>query len=98
MRERRKPDDRERKGEDGAAKKRRAPARRRTCRFCAEKKLTIDYKQGRALQPFLTERGKIVPRRISGNCRYHQHEIVLAIKRARIMALISFTATQQGQT
>ncbi len=83
------------KDDDKAPKKKsKFPPRKRSCRFCADKKVVIDYKNGRALQPFLSERGKITPRRISGNCRYHQHEITLAIKRARIMALISFSATQ----
>ncbi len=75
-------------------KKGRPIIRRRVCRFCADKKLTIDYKDGRVLTPFTTERGRIVVRRISGNCASHQREITLAIKRARILALIPFSATQ----
>ena len=68
--------------------------RRRQCRFCADKKLVIDYKDGRALTAFTSERGKIVPRRISGNCAKHQREVTEAIKRARILAFIPYTATQ----
>lgn len=78
----------------GLKKKGRLPMRRRMCRFCVDKKLVIDYKEGKLLVPFTSERGRIVPRRISGNCAKHQREITLAIKRARILALIPFTATQ----
>lgn len=90
---RRDRDDDKSKGK-GYKKKSRLPLRRRQCRFCVDKKLIIDYKEGKLLLPFTTERGKIVPRRISGNCAGHQREITLAIKRARILALIPFTATQ----
>ena len=75
-------------------RKTRLISRPRVCRFCVDKKLVIDYKEGRALSPFITERGKIVPRRISGNCAKHQREINLAIKRARIIALVPYTAIQ----
>jgi len=78
--------------------KRRQPRERfmrnRTCRFCEDKKMKVDYKDARALSPYVTERGKIVPRRITANCAYHQREVTLAIKRARILALLPFTATQ----
>ena len=76
-------------------KKMRPVGRKRSCRFCADKKLAIDFKDGRLLAPFTSERGRIVPRRISGNCAKHQRDITIAVKRARILALISFTATQQ---
>lgn len=75
-------------------KKTRTISRPRVCRFCADKKIVIDYKDARILSPFTTERGKIVPRRISGNCAKHQREITLAIKRARSMAIVPYTATQ----
>ena len=75
-------------------RKARPMSRRRVCRFCADKKLVIDYKDGKLLLPFTSERGKLVPRRISGNCAKHQREVTTAIKRARILALIPFTATQ----
>jgi len=65
--------------------------RRRVCRFCADKSLTIDYKDPQALRYFVTERGKIVPRRISGTCAKHQRELTRAIKRARVIALLPFT-------
>lgn len=66
--------------------------RRKICRFCVEKILYIDYKDQRRLRGFITERGKIVPKRISGNCAYHQRQLTTAIKRARHMALLPFTA------
>lgn len=68
--------------------------KKRYCRFCADADLRIDYKDGRALNYYITERGKIIPRRITGNCSFHQRELTTAIKRARIIALIPFTATQ----
>ena len=84
------------KGKGGRRPKRqnRNFGRRKVCKYCADKKLTIDYKDGRALLAFTTERGKIIPRRISGACAYHQREITNAIKRARVLALIPYTATQ----
>lgn len=86
------------KDKEKAKKKRSLITRKRSCRFCADKKITIDYKDGRLLLPFTTERGKIVARRISGNCAGHQREVTNAIKRARILALIPFTATQVPMT
>ncbi len=65
--------------------------RRRGCGFCADETLKIDYKDPQSLKYFVTERGKIVPRRISGACAKHQREIQLAIKRARNIALLPFT-------
>ena len=67
--------------------------RRKVCRFCADKKLQIDYKDARTLASFLTERGKIIPSRITGTCARHQRQLTTAIKRARIMALLPFTVT-----
>ncbi len=72
----------------GGPRKKRPFQRRKVCRFCAEKNLTIDYKEPRTLRYFISERGKIVPRRISGNCAAHQREITEAIKRARNIALL----------
>ena len=79
-------------GGPGGPRKRRPFQRRKVCRFCAEKNLTIDYKEPRTLRFFVTERGKIVPRRISGNCAAHQREITEAIKRARNIALLPIAA------
>ena len=68
--------------------------RRRVCRFCADKSVVIDYKDPQALRYFITERGKIVPNRISGSCAKHQRKITLAIKRARTIALLPFTLSE----
>jgi small subunit ribosomal protein S18 len=64
--------------------------RRKVCRFCAEKTLPIDYKEVRILSNFVTERGKIIPSRITGTCARHQRELTTAIKRARTTALLPF--------
>lgn len=66
--------------------------KRRQCNFCAEKIEVIDYKETARLRRFITERGKILPRRITGNCAQHQRRLTTAIKRAREMALLPFTA------
>lgn len=74
-----------------APKGRRGFGRRKVCRFCADKSLLIDYKDTKTLRFFTTERGKIVPRRISGNCARHQRALTQAIKRARHLALMPYT-------
>jgi small subunit ribosomal protein S18 len=66
--------------------------RKRVCKFCVEKIEYIDYKDLKMLQQFIPERGKILPRRISGTCALHQRKLQNAIKRARIAALLPFTA------
>ncbi len=71
-------------------KKRRVYHRRKVCRFCADSSLVIDYKDSKSLRYFITERGKIIPRRISGSCAKHQRALTLAIKRARTIALLPF--------
>ncbi len=68
-------------------------SRRKVCRFCADKSLTVDYKDAGQLRYFITERGKIIPRRISGNCAKHQRSLTLAVKRARVVALLPFSIT-----
>jgi small subunit ribosomal protein S18 len=65
--------------------------RRRICRFCIEKVDIIDFKDTRFLQNYIPERGKILPRRISGNCAIHQRMLAEAIKRARNIALLPYT-------
>lgn len=65
--------------------------RRKVCRFCAEKTLPIDYKEYRILSNFVTERGKIIPSRITGTCARHQRRLTTAIKRARTAAIMPFT-------
>lgn len=64
--------------------------RRRVCRFCTDKAAVIDYKDVLTLKSYQTERGKIMPRRISGNCAKHQRIITDAIKRARNIAFLPF--------
>ena len=66
--------------------------RRKVCAFCVDKIEKIDYKDAAKLRRFTTERGKILPRRISGNCAKHQRQVTIAIKRARNIALLPFTA------
>ena len=74
----------------GGPRKKRPFQRRKVCRFCADKQVSIDYKDPRTLRYFVSERGKIIPRRISGNCSKHQREITEAIKRARRIVAMSF--------
>lgn len=71
---------------------RRRGGKRKVCRFCADPELAIDYKDPGQLKYFVSDRGKIVPRRISGNCARHQRAITLAVKRARNIALMPYTA------
>ena len=72
---------------------RRRFGRRKGCRYCADKSLTINYKEIDGLKYFISERGKIVPRRISGNCASQQRKLTEAIKRARNIALLPFSAS-----
>jgi small subunit ribosomal protein S18 len=65
--------------------------KKKVCRFCTQK-LKIDYKDADMLRKFITERGKILPRRITGTCAKHQRALALAIKRARIIAILPFVA------
>lgn len=65
--------------------------RRKVCSFCVDKVEEIDYKDVAKLRRYITERGKILPRRISGNCAKHQRQMTTAIKRARNVALLPFT-------
>lgn len=67
--------------------------RRKVCRFCSEKDAIIDYRDASGMKYFISERGKIVPRRISGNCAKHQREMAEAVKRSRHLALIPFAIT-----
>lgn len=66
--------------------------KRRQCNFCADKVEHIDYKEIPKLRRYVTERGKILPRRITGNCALHQRQLTSAIKRARVMALLPYTS------
>ena len=73
--------------------KKRTYNRRKVCRFCADTNLTIDYKDPKSLRFFITERGKIIPSRISGTCAKHQRILMHAIKRARTIALLPYVGT-----
>ena len=66
--------------------------RKKVCRFCAERGIKVDFKDQTMLKYFVTERGKIIPRRISGNCAKHQRQVAVAIKRSRGLALIPYNA------
>lgn len=67
--------------------------KRKVCRFCEQKSAFIDYKDDRMLRKYLSARGKIIPRRISGTCARHQRSLTRAIKRGRILALLPYAAT-----
>ncbi len=64
--------------------------RRKYCQFCKDHVDYIDYKDAQMLRRYMTDRGKIKPRRVSGNCAQHQHELAMAVKRAREMALVPY--------
>ena len=78
--------------EDRKMRPRMKRGRRKVCKFCADKNASIDYKDIRTLEKFVTERGKIMPRRMSGMCAKHQRDLAIAIKRARIVALMPYVA------
>jgi small subunit ribosomal protein S18 len=83
----------DRDGGGGSGKERgmRRP-KKKICSFCVDKVKGIDYKETAKVRKFITERGKILPRRISGNCAVHQRQLTIAIKRARQIALLPFTS------
>ncbi len=67
--------------------------RKKKCRFCVNPQMEISYKNERMLQRYVSDRGKIVARRVTGNCAKHQREITTAIKRARIIAILPYTSS-----
>jgi small subunit ribosomal protein S18 len=73
-------------------KREKRKGKKRVCNFCVDKVVYIDYKLSEKLRRFITDRGKILPRRISGNCAKHQRQLTIAIKRARQMALLPYTS------
>ena len=77
-------------GQRSATNRQQLQRKKRTCRFCDAKDVYIDYKNEKRLQRFVSEQGKIIPRRITGTCARHQRQLVNAIKRARHLALLSF--------
>ena len=84
--------DREKKRAKRDPLKKKRIYKKKPCRFCMDKIEEIDYLDYQKFQKFLTERGKIVPSRISGNCAKHQRQIAKAIKKARVLALLPFVA------
>ncbi|MDI3280253.1 MAG: 30S ribosomal protein S18 [Bacillota bacterium] len=72
-------------------KERGRKGKKKVCAFCTDKVKVVDYKEVARLRRFITERGKILPRRISGNCAKHQRQLTVAIKRARQVALLPYT-------
>ncbi len=86
-----------RSGPAGAAERREKSGRkqhRKVCNFCVEKVERIDYKEVTRLRRFVSERGKILPRRVTGTCARHQRPLTVALKRARHIALLPFTSDQ----
>ena len=83
-------DNRDRQGQDNGYVKRRP--KKKVCQFCADKSVKIDYKDAPRLRKYLSERGKILPRRVTSTCAMHQRELTEAIKRARQIAILPYTS------
>ena len=77
---------------DGSMKRRPMRRRKKVCVFCGDKNNTIDFKDVNKLKRYVSERGKILPRRITGNCAKHQRALTVAVKRARHIALMPYVA------
>jgi small subunit ribosomal protein S18 len=86
-------DERGRGGRGGGGGGAGGRSRRKMCRFCAGKTVTLDYKNSSVLKYYMTDRGKMIPRRITGNCAKHQRALAVAIKRSRMIALMPFSVT-----
>ncbi len=71
-------------------KKRRTYRRQKVCKFCLDKVVLVDFKDVKRLRGFVSDRGKIIPRRISGNCARHQRQLTAAVRRARSIALLAY--------
>ena len=71
-------------------------SRRKVCRFCTDQDVVMDYRDAKTLKMFITERGKIIPRRIYGTCARHQRQLTEAVKRARHLALIPYSGPSHG--
>ncbi len=76
------------------ARRKRRFFRKKVCRFCADKIKEVDYKDVKRLRGYLTERGKIVPARVTGTCAKHQRQLSRAVKRARFLGLLPYTITR----
>ena len=85
------PNPRENRGTDAPMKKRPNRRRKKVCVFCADSTNVIDYKDANKLKRFVSERGKILPRRITGTCAKHQRALTVAVKRARQIAILPYT-------
>jgi len=92
------PDDRNQMGGEGGSGERKFFAKPKFCQFCADKQLTIDYKTTDLLRRYITEDGKIRPRRQTGACARHQRVVAAAVKQARHIALLPFTGKFQEDT
>ena len=75
---------------DAPLKRRKIRRRKKVCVFCADKSATIDYKDANKLKRYISERGKILPRRITGTCAKHQRALTVAVKRARQIAVLPY--------
>ena len=84
-----------REGREGRDVKKRPVGRRKQCKFCADEAIKIDYKDASLLKYFITDRGKLVPRRLTGNCAKHQRAIAVSVNRARMIALMPLGVTGQ---
>lgn len=80
------------KNNDDDSMPRQRKMKKKVCMFCADKALVIDYKEADKLKKFVSEKGKILPRRVTGLCAKHQREVTLAVKRARHIGLLPYTA------
>jgi len=78
-------------GDEGGSRRSGGFQRKKGCRFCMDREYVLDYKDLRMMQSFVSEHGKITPRRISGNCADHQRKLTSAVKRARNLALVGYT-------
>ena len=77
---------------EGSYNRKRRKRRPKVCHFCVDKVEHIDYKEADKLKRYITERSKIIPRRVTGTCAKHQRQLTRAIKRARLIALLPFTS------
>ena len=77
----------------GKTRGRAGPGRRKMCRFCADEAISLDYKNPTLLRNFVTDRGKLIPRRITGNCAKHQRGLATEVRRARMLAMLPFAVT-----
>lgn len=77
----------------GKTRGRAGAGRRKMCRFCADEAITLDFKNPTLLRNFVTDRGKLIPRRITGNCAKHQRELATEVRRARMLAMLPFAVT-----